>query len=73
MCAHINENYCLTNTKVGAQKLAREVTFVQNIRVHVHVCTILTVYFQPGAVLQTAQQKPGSLTWMASITAGWFR
>jgi hypothetical protein len=33
----------------------------------------LTVYFQVGAVLQTAQQKPGSLTWMAAITSGWFR
>jgi hypothetical protein len=34
---------------------------------------ILTVYVQPGAVLQTAQQKPGSLTWMAAMTAGLLR
>jgi hypothetical protein len=38
-----------------------------------HQYSELTVYFQVGAVLQTAQQKPGSLTWMAAITSGWFR
>jgi len=52
-----------------------KVTQTQRIVMQKRECTgnELTVYFHPGAVLQTAQQKPGSRTWMAAITSGLLR